>query len=530
MESPRLRISFEDRVGFVFDVSKVIFVWRLNIVSIEIKEFNLYVHIEQIGSKELEKLISELYQIPGVLYVCQVPMMPSEEREKKIKTILDTVSEGIFAVDVNGVITSVNPVAEKIFRYSAAELLGRNIAEVLSAEVPILQCLKDGRSYNNLEISISHAKGRLNFFSTARPLKDDMGNIVGAVACIKDMSDVKQLVYTVTKPAMTTFDEIKGASSPLKKAIDLARKVAKGNSTVLIRGESGTGKELFARAIHMESNRRGKPFVPVNCAALPDNLLESELFGYVEGAFTGAHKRGKLGLFEFANCGTIFLDEIGELSTHLQAKLLRVLQEGRVRRIGDRVENPVNVRVIAATNRNLEEMINNGGFRDDLYYRLNVVPIYIPPLRQRKEDIPVLTRYLVEKFNRRLNKNIKRISPEAMEKLVNYHWPGNIRELENVLERTMVLVQDDTEIQPEKIFFDRYYDVADEAEFSSEGTDKEPRMTEIEDNATLEAVMSDYEKQIIAQALKKHGSLRQTARSLGVSHTTIMNKIKKYGI
>ncbi|MFZ5651175.1 MAG: sigma 54-interacting transcriptional regulator [Bacillota bacterium] len=530
MESPRLRISFEDRVGLVFDVSKVIFVWRLNIVSIEIKEFNLYVHIEQIGSMELEKLISELYQIPGVLYVCRVPMMPSEEREKKIKAILDTVSEGILAVDVNGMITSVNPVVEKIFRYSASELIGKNIAGVLSPEVPILQCLKDGRSYNNLEISISHPKGRLNFFSTARPLKDDMGNIVGAVACIKDMSDVKQLVYTVTKPVMTTFDEIRGASLTLKKAIDLARKVAKGNSTVLIRGESGTGKELFARAIHMESSRRGKPFVPINCAALPDNLLESELFGYVEGAFTGAHKRGKLGLFEFANYGTIFLDEIGELSTHLQAKLLRVLQEGRVRRIGDRVENVVNVRVIAATNRNLEEMITNGGFRDDLYYRLNVVPIYIPPLRRRKEDIPFLTEYLVEKFNRRLGKNIKRISAGAMEKLINYHWPGNVRELENVMERAMVLVQEDTEIQPEKIFFDRYYDFAEDPDINSGGTAGKPGVTGPDSGLTLEAAVSHFEKQIIAQALQKYGSLRQTARFLGVSHTTIMNKIKKYGI
>lgn len=531
MDSPRLRISFEDRVGFVFDISKVIFAWRLNIVSIEIsKAGSLYLHIEQIGSRELAGLISELNTIPGVMEICRVPMMPSEEREKKIKAILDTVSEGIFSVDVEGIITSINPVAEQIFRYPAAELLGKNIASVLSVEVPILQCLRDGKYYNNLEISINTSKGLLNFFSTTRTLKDDKGNIIGAVACIKDMSDVKQLVYSVTKPAMTTFDEIMGTSLPLKKAIDLARKVAKGNSTVLIRGESGTGKELFARAIHMESNRRGKPFVPVNCAALPDNLLESELFGYVEGAFTGAHKRGKLGLFEFANSGTLFLDEIGELSTHLQAKLLRVLQEGRVRRIGDRVENEVDVRVIAATNRNLEDMIQNGHFRNDFYYRLNVVPIYIPPLRQRKDDIPVITEYLTDKFNRRFNKNIKNVSGEAMEKLINYHWPGNIRELENVLERAMVLVQDDTQIQPEKIFLDRNFDGTGENESSLEVKDLEVEAKGFENGATLEAAVDGFERQFIAHALKQNRSLRQTARSLGVSHTTIMNKIKKYGL
>lgn len=529
MDSPRLRISFEDRVGFVFDVSRVIFARRLNIVSIEIQAGSLYVHIEQIGPRELTGLINELNGIPGVLEIFRVLMMPSEERENKIKAVLDTVSEGILAVDAGGIITSINPVAEQIFRYTAAEILGKNIGEVLSPEVPILQCLKDGKPYNNLEISINTPKGRLNFLSTARPLKEDKGNIIGAVACIKDMSEVKQFVYSMTKPAMTTFDEILGVSVPLKKALDLARKVAKGNSTVLIRGESGTGKELFARAIHMESSRRGKPFVPVNCAALPDNLLESELFGYVEGAFTGAHKRGKLGLFEFANNGTLFLDEIGELSTHLQAKLLRVLQEGRVRRIGDRVENAVNVRVIAATSRNLEEMIENGDFRKDLYYRLNVVPIPIPPLRRRKDDIPTLTEYLVKKFNLRLDKTIKNISGEAMDKLIQYHWPGNIRELENVLERAMILVQD-MEIQPEQIILDRNYEGTEENEINPKGTGEEFTVAGFDGDTTLEAVVNGFERRFLARALEKYGTIRQTARALGVSHTTIMNKIKKYGL
>ncbi len=528
MESPRLRISFEDRVGFLFDVSRVMVAWGLNILLIEIQTSSLYVHIEKIGLRELAGLMNELSKIPGVLELCQVSLMPSEEREKKIKAVLDAVSEGILAVDSEGTITTINPVAEKIFQCSAAELLGKKFVEALSAEAPILRCLEDGNPYNYKEISLNTPKGRLNFLSTGRPLKDDRGNIVGAVACIKDMSDVKQLVYSVTKPAMTTFDEILGISSPLKKALDLARMVAKGDSTVLIRGESGTGKELFARAIHMGSFRQGKPFVPVNCAALPDNLLESELFGYVEGAFTGAQKGGKVGLFEFANNGTLLLDEIGELSPHLQAKLLRVLQEGRVRRIGDRVENPVNVRVIAATNRNLEEMIKNGDFREDLYYRLNVVPIYIPPLRRRKDDIPALTEYLIGKFSRRLNKNISNIAVEAMDKLINYHWPGNIRELENVLERAMILVQG-TEIQPEQIILDRNYDGAEENETSLEGTGKVLKEIWADGSGTLEEAVNTFERQFMAQALEKYGSIRQTAKALGVSHTTIMNKIKKYG-
>ncbi len=524
MDNPRLWISFEDRVGFVFDISRVIFAWRLNIVSIEItRSGSLYVNIEKIDARKLAGLMNELNGIPGVLEICRVPMMPSEEREKKLQAILDTVSEGILAVDAGGIITSINPVAEEIFQYTAAELLGKNIAEVLSGEVPILRCLKDGKSYNHQEISVNTPRGRLNFLSTARPLKDDGENIIGAVDCIKDMSEVKQFVYSMTKPAMTTFDEILGVSLPLQEALNFSRKVAQGSSTVLIRGESGTGKELFARAIHMDSDRRNKPFVPVNCAALPDNLLESELFGYVEGAFTGAHKRGKLGLFEFANNGTIFLDEIGEMSTHLQAKLLRVLQEGRVRRIGDRVENAVNVRVIAATNRNLENMIKNGDFREDLYYRLNVVPVHLPPLRRRKEDIPILTAHLVQKFNRRLGKNIKKISSAAMDKLNRYNWPGNIRELENILERAMILAQD-TEIMPEQIILDRNY-------AGETGDGSLPHFPGNNENCgALNAAVDGFEKQFIEQALLKFGSIRHTAKALGVSHTTIMNKIKKYGL
>ncbi|MFZ5643645.1 MAG: sigma 54-interacting transcriptional regulator [Bacillota bacterium] len=530
MTNPRFKIDFKDRVGFVFDISKTIFAWRLNILSIEIMAGSLYIHIDQAGSREFSGLVEELNHVPGVIKISRVPMMPAEEREKKIKAILDTVSEGIFAVDTDGIISSVNPVAENIFRYSAEDLIGKNITELLPDELPVMNCLKEGKCYTNMEISFNSPRGRLNFLSTVRPLRDDMGNITGAVACIKDMSDVKKLVYSMTKPAMTTFDEIIGKSQQFNKAIDLARKVAKGSSTVLVRGESGTGKELFARAIHMDSARRGKPFVPVNCAALPDNLLESELFGYVEGAFTGAHKRGKLGLFEFASKGTIFLDEIGELSTHLQAKLLRVLQDGRVRRIGDSVENPVDVRVIAATNRNLEDMINSGAFREDLYYRLNVVPIFIPPLRQRKEDIPVLTEYLVEKFARRLNMGIKKISAQALEKLMKYHWPGNIRELENVLERSIILALDNEEIQPEIILFDHNYENMEDNNDNPEdraGTSNKDGQTS---ETTLEAAVGDFEKKFIAQALKKYESIRKTAKFLGVSHTTIMNKIKKYGL
>lgn len=521
LDSLRLKITFKDRKGFVFDVSKVILDWALNIISIEITSDCLYLQIEEIAPHALALLLDQLKTISGLLEIRQVSTMPAEEKEKKIRAVLDAVSEGIVAVDVDGVITNANPVAEKILQRPADELLGKNIAQILSVNAPILRCLRDGKPYNYREVSMETYKGRLNFVTTGRPLKDDRGNIIGAVAIITDMSDVKQFVYSMTKPVMTTFDDIIGSSPVFVKVLEFARAVAKGDTTVLIRGESGTGKELFARAIHMGSRRQGKPFVPINCAALPENLLESELFGYVEGAFTGAQKGGKVGLFEFANNGTLFLDEIGELSTHLQAKLLRVLQEGRVRRIGDRVENIIHVRVVAASNRNLEEMVRNGDFREDLYYRLNVVPLYIPPLRQRQDDIRIIAEHLIAKFNIRESKTTT-IAGEAIVKLSHYPWPGNIRELENVLERATILAEG-REIEPEHIHFDPSYSSL--KEIGGIMTDHPS-----DSGTTLEAVVSDIEKQYIAKALHTYGSIRQTAKALGVSHTTIMNKMKKYDL
>lgn len=523
----RIKISFKDRVGFVFDISRVIFDRRINILTIDIQTESLYLHLEKMNSKDLAGVVNELKNVPGVIDLERIFMMPAEEKEMKMKGVFDAVSEGILAVDVDGRITAINPVAQQILRLGSTDMVGKDLARVLSPELPIFLCLTEGKHFNNTEVSLNTAKGRLNFLITGRTLKDEQGNITGAVASIKDMSEVKQLVYTVTKPSMTTFDEILGSSSSIRQAVSLAKMVAKGDSTVLIRGESGTGKELFARAIHMDSPRQNKPFVPINCAAMPDNLLESELFGYVEGAFTGAKRGGKVGLLEFANNGTLFLDEIGEMSTHLQAKLLRVLQEGRVRRIGDRVENPVNVRIIAATNRNLEEMIQTGFFREDLYYRLNVVPINIPPLRQRKDDIPLIARFFITKLNRRLEKDVHSVNEQAMKKLLVYHWPGNVRELENILERAMVLVQGD-EIQSEHIVMDRYYENPAEMPYllqiPSEG-EPEPVM---DGGLTLEEAVDRFERGLITRAMEKYGSIRSTAKALGVSHTTIMNKLKKY--
>lgn len=515
----RLRIEFVDRVGIVRDVSQVISPKNINIVSLQVLPNNMYLEIESPVDKDAMVLRRELRSISGVKQVEQIEVMPHEEKERQIRAVLDSVSDGIIAVDRKGKITVFNPACEKILLISAEQALGRDVAEVVSMDIPMINSLRNGESYDNREIMITTPRGRHHYLSTGRPIKDQEGRVIGMAAALKDMSQVRDLVYSVTKPSMLTFEDIIYGSDAMERVIAMAKRVARNDSTVVIRGESGTGKELFARAIHMESLRRNKPFVPLNCAALPDSLLESELFGYADGAFTGAKKGGKQGLFEFAHEGTLFLDEIGELSPHLQAKLLRVLQDGKVRRIGDGHEIAVNVRVLAATNRDLEEMMARGDFREDLYYRLNVFPIRLPALRDRPEDIPFLVQYFLNKFGQQPAKQFTGISAGALRILTKHRWTGNVRELENVIVRAINLVESG-EIKPEHIILDDRFTRA-------EGVSP---VEESINSVSLKEAAAQAELDALQLALKIHGSARKAAKTLGVSHTTVLNKMKRFGL
>ncbi|MCL5045235.1 MAG: sigma 54-interacting transcriptional regulator, partial [Actinobacteria bacterium] len=355
------------------------------------------------------------------------------------------------------------------------------------------------------------------------------GKMQGAVVVFRDISDIIRLTeelnnsnniierlhnelreYTGTR---YTFDDLVGMSPGLREAVRVAKKAARGNSTVLIQGESGTGKEIIAQAIHRHSARRAGPFIKVNCAAIVETLLESELFGHEKGAFTGALKT-KLGRFELAHGGTIFLDEIGDMNFSLQAKLLRVLQEREFERVGGTRTVKVDVRVLAASNRDLKEMVSRGEFREDLYYRLDVIRILMPSLRERKEDIPALTESIIRKFNRNLGKRIAGVTPEVVALLGAHNWPGNVRELENVLERAMNVAEGPyisaEDVQP-------YLD----AELAT------PKRGDL-DIQPLE----ETEKQEIVRALKNFGTTlegkKRAARALGVSLATLYNKLKRY--
>ncbi len=313
------------------------------------------------------------------------------------------------------------------------------------------------------------------------------------------------------------FPVIVGKNQRMREVFSLIDKVAGTDSTVLIHGESGTGKELVARAIHYRSQRRDKPLVTINCGAIPEELLESELFGYVKGAFTGA-VRDKKGRFEVANGGTVFLDEVSEMSPALQVKLLRVLQEREFERVGDVKTIRVDIRVIAATNQDLEELVRRGRFREDLYYRLNVIPIYLPPLRERRDDIPLLLSYFLRVFNEKRGGHLEGFSPEALALLVDYDWPGNVRELENLVERLVVLKGEGV-VRPE----DLPEKVRGRRSFSS--------IPSPERGWDLSTAVSTFERQLILEALRRaNGVKSKAAKLLGIKRTTLLDKIKRNGL
>jgi len=354
---------------------------------------------------------------------------------------MDNPFEGILAIDNTGVVIFVNAFFLNVLNLAEKDILGRKIWDALPG-CRLYDTVLQGHSQwgENLKI------GGRDFLIMRFPIKMN-GHVAGAVVktIFPDLSTAKGIANRVMNPVkaveprrpLFTCMDIIGETPPMLVAKKLARKAARTDSTLLITGESGTGKEVFAQAVHNRSVRRESPFVRVNCAAIPENLLESELFGFVDGAFTGATRGGKLGKFELAEGGTVFLDEIGDMSLPMQAKLLRVLQEKEIERLGGTKPISLNVRIIAATNQDLLKLVREGRFREDLYYRLKVLEISIPPLRERREDIPLITDYLVRRINRRVGSDIQRVTPDSMNAMMTYSWPGNVRELENMIEQAI---------------------------------------------------------------------------------------------
>ena len=372
-------------------------------------------------------------------------------------------------------------------------------------------------AYGTMDIAIEAMKlGAYDYIS--KPFKPD--EIILTLRKAEEREQLRRenqlLRKEVTKEY--SFENIVSKNEKMQKMFDVIKKVAQYKSTVLITGESGTGKELVARALHYNSERSQNPFIPINCGAIPENLLESELFGHAKGAFTGAI-RMKKGLFEEADGGTLFLDEIGELPAQLQVKLLRVLQDGEIRRIGESKAIQIDVRIVAATVKDLSKEVNEGRFREDLFYRLNVLPIHIPPLRERKEDIPLLIQHFIGKYNQAMNKNVTDIDHNALETLMNYKWYGNVRELENIIERAIVLTDGD-QIELENL-------PVEMQQFGEEG----PLIPFLEKEYSIKKASKILEMNFIQKALQKtKGNHTHAAKLLEISHRALLYKIKEYGI
>lgn len=442
-----------------------------------------------------------------------------ETSNSEMSMVIETAHEGIFAINRNGYILHSNSIAEALFNTTKGDVVGSHINKFMM-ESPAINVIKTGVGYTENEEIYKRETGNLHVIVTAKPFYGKEG-IDGVVLSFRDISEAQKLVYKInTRAFKYTFDDIKGESNSIKRAKNQALLTARGNSTVLITGESGTGKEMFAKSIHYASSRAKESFVTVNCGAIPENLLESELFGYEKGAFTGANDKGKMGKFELANGGTIFLDEIGDMPLHLQVKILHVLQNMRYERVGGNKTIIIDVRVIAATNKNLEAMIKDGSFREDLYYRLSVIPLNIPPLRERKEDIKLLMHYFLEKYNTFMNRKITGFEKNAEMAYLNYDWPGNVRELENAIEYGTNMAFGDTigmDAVPKRL-------IKSEMEY----------ITIEEMELPLEEQIKFYEREIISRKLLKHSNKGNSkdivAKELGMSRATLYRKLSELDI
>lgn len=441
-----------------------------------------------------------------------------KDQSKYQNVIVENIDEGVITLDKEGVVTYINEKGARILSLDKHDSIGKHIKDLVPFEPIVLKVFETGKGYTDKEYILENFAGqKMHLMKTATPIRDEAGNIIGVIDIFKEIKYVRKIVNKmVGAQANFTFDDLIGEDEKLKECIRIAKIAAKSSSTILIEGESGTGKEIFAHSIHNMSNRKDGPFVAINCAAIPKELIESELFGYSAGAFTGGVKGGRPGKFELANGGTVFLDEIGDMPIGTQAKLLRVLQDRKVVRLGGNTVFDVDIRVISATNKNLAEECRKNEFRWDIYYRLNVLTINIPPLRERVSDIKAITTYLIKKINKRLGTRVDGITEEAVAILERNEWKGNVRELENLLERSINICRGrkiDIEHLPEL--------------YTNKGKSIEGDILEGEDFVTLE----DMEKRMIGKALAQFGgNVSKTSRILDISRNTLYNKMEKYGL
>lgn len=434
----------------------------------------------------------------------------------QLRIIIESIDQGVLALDRDGLVQHCNGVGAALMQMNKEDLIGQPIGSILKGS-PLLEVIRTGRGYEGKEEAYQTKTHEMNFLTSAKPILVGK-RAEGAVATFRDISDVRKQAYDImATERVVGIDSILGDSPQIRQLRERARQIAQSNATILITGESGTGKGLVASAIHYDGPRREGPFISINCAAIPDELLESELFGYTEGAFSGAKKGGKPGKFELADGGTICLDEIGDLPLRLQPKLLHVLQTKVIERLGGVKQVKVDVRVIAATNKDLDQMVAERAFREDLYYRLNVIPLHTPPFRERKEDVLLLLEFYLAKCCRKEKKKLKVLSSETLELLLAYQWPGNVRELENAVEYMVSLENSET------ISLDSVPPRIRKNCESGDVTDK-----------PFAVLLEEFEKNLFQTKLEQlkgtPSRIEVLGEALQISRTTFYRKLKKYGL
>ncbi len=447
----------------------------------------------------------------------------------RMNNIFSTMSDGVIVIRSDGLISQINPVAEKILLQSDNEVKMLPIDQLINNPAQVMNMLHSGEDYHDTDMVMQTSKGPVYCLASGKPIRDEKDLIIGGVIIFNLAKKIHTLVNRMSGAHATfQFADIIGKSQHMQECIQIAYLASARNSNILLQGESGPGKESFAQSIHNKSANKNGPFVAINCGAIPRELLGSELFGYVEGAFTGALKGGRPGKFEMASGGTLFLDEIGEMSLGEQVALLRAIQEKEITRIGDNRVIPVDARIICATNRDLKREVEKGNFRQDLYYRLIVISITLPPLRDRREDIPLLFQYFLKDISMKMSLPVAHINLEAMDLLISYDWPGNIRELQNVAERMINIANgEDITVRhlPQEIL--QPVQKVDYAPLNS--FDKQPTVNMERDRK--KQLYAELEYQEIINLLAKHqGNISRVARDMGISRNTIYRKMKQYNI
>ncbi len=511
----RLDVRFRDRIGVAQDILGALSTRGIYLMASEVDQQHVYLDAPAVTHVELPAVTEALRSVPDVLDVTEVDMLPGARQRLHLEALLGAMADPVLAVDAHGVVTAASGLATAVAGTAAGPLVGRTLADLFGDAALHEELLRAGFRAPAREVGF----GGESFLLDAAPIQEVPadGQPAGGVLTLHAPRRIGQRLTAIQAfSSEGGFDAIIGTSPAIRALKARAARVAGVEAPLLVRGETGTGKELVAHACHSASSRRGAPFLALNCAALPESLAESELFGYAPGAFTGAHRTGKPGLLELANNGTIFLDEVGEMSPYLQAKLLRFLNDGRFRRVGGDREIAVDVRVVSATHRDLEAMVAARAFREDLFYRLNVVNLEVPPLRERGDDILLLAHHFLETASAQVQRPTRRLTPAAGAALLSDPWPGNVRQLHNVIFRAVttsdraLLDVADLELAGSKVAAGRA---------CPDGTP-----------ASLQEALDDYERALLTRRYPLHPSTRRLAAALNTSHSTRAGRLRKYGI